>query len=143
MKAYQGAAVLAAAALLAGVPAQAGNGSNSSSITIGIHAFVPVICHVELNGSPGMPGSDGIVPLGMADEFCNAPQGYRVLIQHPAGLVDAAVYRNGVRIPLSPAGETVLTDSSQPALQQLALALDPGDHPEQFTSLGVRIESKG
>lgn len=146
MNVYQGAAAAAAIALLAVAPAQADAGQGSSptaSTTITIRAFVPVICHVELLGSPGAPNGDGIVPLGVAEEFCNSAAGYRVLIQHPAGLVDAAVYRNGVRIPLSPGGETVLTDSNQADLEQLSLALDPGNQPELFTSLGVRIESKG
>lgn len=144
MKVYQGAAALAAIALLTGPPAQASNGvQGSASTTISVRAFVPVICHVELTGSPGQPDGQGVVPLGVANEFCNSPAGYRVLIQHPAGLSDAAVYRNGVRIPLSPGGETVLTDSNTAHLEQLSLALDPGDQPEMFTSLGVRIESKG
>ena len=144
MNVYQGAAALAVIALLAGAPAQADQGASSTvSTTISIRAFVPVICRVELTGSPGQPDSQGVVPLGVANEFCNSAAGYRVLLQHPAGLNDAAVFRNGVRIPLSSGGETVLTDSHTAHLEQLTLALDPGDQPELFTSLGVRIESKG
>lgn len=132
-------AVIAALSL----PAQASTGiGDSVSTVIRLHAVVPVLCRVQLNAEPGQPDEDGVVQLGFADEFCNAPRGYRVVVQHAQDLEGAALISGGVRIPLSPTGETVLTDSFHPDLRRVALAADLGDHPEDFRSLGVRIEAR-
>lgn len=137
--------IAAAAAILtlAGASAQADTGSARASTTIRLRAFVPVICHVELPAGPSMPDADGIAHLGMAQEFCNAPQGYRVVVNHPLDLEGAALISDGRRIPLSPTGQTVLTDSYHPDIRRVAVAVDLGDEPARFTSLGLRIEAKG
>lgn len=125
-------------------PAQADPGfGDRVSTTIRLYAVVPVICRVELDAQPGQPDEDGIVQLGIADEFCNAPQGYRVVVQHAPDLQGAALISGGVRIPLSPSGETVLTDSHHADLRTFALSADLGDAPEEFRTLGLRIEAKG
>ena len=134
----------AVALLLAGsVSAQADTGSSHASTTFRISGYVPVLCHVEVASGGGTPQDDGIVDLGRAEEFCNAPRGYRVLVNHPAGLDGAAMIVGGSRVPLSSTGETVLTDSSQPDIRSVALAVDLGDEPDRFRSLSVRIEAKG
>jgi len=107
-----------------------------------ISGYVPVLCRVELATSMSVPDEDGIARLGVAREFCNAARGYRVLVNHPAGLEGAAVISEGVRIPLSPTGETVLTDSSHADIRQVELAVDLGDDPDKFRSIGVRIEAR-
>lgn len=137
--------VLISAALIAALsfPAQADTGVGSSTSTvIQLHAYVPVLCRVQLDATPGLPDEEGIVQLGHADEFCNAPRGYRVVVQHSQDLVGAALISGGVRIPLSPTGETVLTDSYHPDLRRIELAADLGERPEEFRSLSVRIEAK-
>jgi hypothetical protein len=135
-----GAAVIAAVSF----PAQADSGfGRSASTTIRLRAVVPVLCRVELNAQPGMPDEEGVVQLGVANEFCNAPRGYRVVVQHAQNLEGAALISGGLRIPLSQTGETVLTDSSHPDLRQVSLAADLGDTPERFRTLSVRIEAKG
>ena len=90
----------------------------------------------------GVPDEDGIVQLGTAQEFCNAPRGYRVVVQHAPDLEGAALITGGQRIPLSPSGETILTDSAHPDLRTVTLAADLGETPERFRSMGVRIEAK-
>lgn len=137
--------ILATAAVLAatGFSAQADNGARSASTTFTLRAFVPVLCRVQLSNDVGSPDADGVVSLGTAQEFCNAPRGYRVLVQHAADLEGAAIIREGVRIPLSPSGETVITDSAHADLNSVPLAIDLGKTPERFSALGVRIEAKG
>lgn len=136
-------AATAAIMMAIGMPVQAHTGSERASTTFRIQGFVPVICRVQLSASVGSPDQNGIADLGVADEFCNAPRGYRVTVQHAPGLEGAALINGGVRIPLSSTGETVLTDSNRPDLRKVALAVDLGDHPERFNSLSVRIEAKG
>lgn len=129
--------------LALGTPALAGgSGIGGASTSIRLQAFVPVICRVQLSASV-RPMADGMVELGTADEFCNAPQGYRVLLQHAPGLEGAAVISEGLRIPLSPTGETVLTNSSHADIRSVALALDLGETPDRLRSIGVRIEPRG
>lgn len=142
MKPYR--IIAAAAALtLAALPVEASNGMREVSTTIRLTAYVPVLCRVQLHTSVGEIDESGVADLGVADEFCNAPQGYRVMLHHPLDLEDAAIIRDGVRIPLSPGGETVLTDSNQPDIKSLRLAIDPGADPARFNRIGVRIEAKG
>ncbi|MCS6622541.1 hypothetical protein N0B44_06445 [Roseibacterium beibuensis] len=133
----------AAAALLTAVAAPVPTfASEPLSMTFKLRGTVPVACRVQLPSAIATPDGDGIAQLGVAEEFCNAPRGYRVLILHPAGLEGAAILRDGVRIPLSPTGSTVLTDSRVPAIQQVALAVDLGDTPARFNRLMVRIEAR-
>ncbi|MBI1404998.1 MAG: hypothetical protein GC145_02605 [Caulobacter sp.] len=135
--------LVAATMLIASAsPAFASTGANSASSTFRIHGFVPVICRVAVTGSVGQPDPDGVISLGVADEFCNAPRGYRVIVEHTPSLHGAALIRNGVRIPLSESGETVLTDSSHADINQVALALDVGDDGAQLQTLSIRIEAK-
>ena len=133
-----GAAVFVFAAL----PVQADGGGRSAHSVIRLSGYVPVLCRVQLHHTISTPDEDGVADLGVASEFCNAPRGYRVLIRHPADLDGAAVIRDGVRIPLSSSGETILTDSTHPNIQSLSLAMDLGETPERFNSIAMRIEAK-
>ena len=129
--------------LAMGTPAVASGPSvGGASTTIRLQAFVPVICRVQLSASI-RPIENGMVELGMADEFCNAPRGYRVLLQHAPDLEGAAVISGGLRIPLSASGETVLTDSRHADMRSVALVLDPGETPDRLRSIGMRIEPRG
>lgn len=135
-------AVGATALVMVAVPVEASNHARSASLTINLRAYVPVLCRVQLNLAQASPDENGMVDLGDATEFCNSPRGYKVYLQHPAGLEDAAVIVGGVRTPLSVDGDTVLTDSYGPNLRRLRLAMDLGEDPTKFTSVGVRIEAK-
>lgn len=126
-------AFIAAAALVA-TPTQASNEQ-----TIYLRAYVPVYCNVELLPGVAQQGS-GLVTLGQSMELCNAPRGYRVILQHPAGLTDATLISDASRIPLSETGETVLVDSDHPNLKVRQLALDLGEETGQIDRLGLRIE---
>lgn len=115
---------------------------SAASTTVRLQGFVPVLCRVNLSMSLGVVDENGVAQLGTAQEFCNAPRGYRVLVQHPAGLSGAAVISNGERIPLSPTGETVISDVSHAAIRAVALAADLGDEPHKFSTLSIRIEAR-
>lgn len=116
--------------------------SGSINRTIHLHAFVPVYCNVELTPSIGGGAENGIIDLGRSQEFCNAPRGYRIILEHPTDLPQAAVISDAVRIPLSETGETILADSDQPAIQFRDLALDLGHEHGSISRLGLRMEVK-
>lgn len=131
------------AATLTAFSVQADTGAKgSSSTTVRIQGFVPVLCRVNLSLDVGTVNDDGVAELGTAHEFCNAPRGYRVLVQHPDNLEGAAVIKDGERIPLSPGGETIISDVSHAAIRDVALAADLGADPQRFRSLSIRIEAK-
>lgn len=130
-------AISLAAAALASTPSLA-----EVSKTIYLRADVPVICNVQFQPA-GQPGSGGIVALGTTEEFCNAPRGYRVILQHPAHMTGAFVLSGVRRIPLSESGETVVADSDLPAIETRRLALDLGERGNgRLQRLGLRIEVK-
>ena len=134
-------AIFAAAAVCATPTMAFGEQSlaHGSEQTIYLRANVPVFCEVEL-APTAVRSQNGIVELRQSMELCNAPRGYRIVLEHPVGLTNATVIRDATRIPLSATGETVLVDSDHPDLQVRQLALDLGNQSEQINRLGIRIE---
>jgi len=126
-----------AVAILAAAP-----GGAVPTTTIHLRAHVPVYCNVELFPASGPAAGEGLISLGTSQELCNSPHGYRLILQHPEGLDDAAIISDAQRIPLSPSGETVVWNSDQPGLEMRKLALDLGDGPTTIDRLGLRIEVK-
>lgn len=122
--------------------AEADAGYGRQGMSFQFQARVPLVCWVRLSESAGVADEDGMINLGLAREFCNAPRGYRVIMQHAENLEGAAFIRGGVRIPLSASGETVLSDTNMPNLESATALLDLGDHPERFNALAFRIEAK-
>jgi len=133
-------AALALAAAIALPTTASGERSNvQAEQSIYLRGFVPVYCNVELTPD-GAHYQDGVVPLGESTELCNAPRGYRVVLDTTPGLTDAAILSDDTRIPLSPTGETVLASLDHPSLHIRQLALDPGNDVGKITRLGIRIE---
>lgn len=117
--------------------------AGSVSGTINLRAHVPVYCNVEFLPSLGDgSGGDGVINLGTSQEFCNAPRGYRVILEHPTNMPAAAVISDAIRIPLSESGETVVANSDHPGFQFRDLALDLGEDAGTINHLGLRIEVK-
>ena len=136
---YLAAAVVMLAA--SGLPVHADTGSSKSSTVFRVHDYVPVLCRVELDTVMGVPDQDGVAQLGVAREFCNASRGYTVYVTHAANLEGAAIINQGVRIPLSPTGETVLSESNHANIRLVQLAVDVGEDPVKLRHLSVRIEA--
>ncbi len=116
--------------------------AGSVSNTIHLRAHVPIYCNVDLVATPTITPLNGVVSLGMSQEFCNSPRGYRIILQHPTDMAGAAALSDAYRIPLSQSGETVLSDSDQPGFHLRQLALDLGNDPAAIYRLGLRIEVK-
>src|SRR4051812_9120168 len=97
----------------ASLPAVAVAGQSRTTLTI--QGTVATICHVDFDRPIAGAASGGTVDLGHFEELCNDRDGYRIVIQHPAGLQNASVEYGGVSIPLSAGTETVIVDSNVPA----------------------------
>lgn len=131
--------------LIAGLGAIAGvttvaNAADVSGI-IYLRAHVPIHCNIDWVPAAASTGGP-LIDLGTSFELCNAPRGYRVVLDHPSDVSSAAVLSGGSRIALDPSGRTVLWDADQPGLGLRQLSLDPGENPSAFNHLGLRIEVK-
>lgn len=119
------------AASLAGVPSvgQAGEGA---SYSLQLEGHVPVICRVSVERT--LLTGAGLADLGAMTEFCNNPGGYQVWLEH-AGLEGGAVYVDGAKIALSPAGSTLISQSATAGKRTRHVAVEGG----QDGALSLRI----
>lgn len=131
--------ILGVAALCAGTaPALA------SSATVTFTGRVPTICRVALSDAPPVILQAGDNRLGSTDELCNSVDGYRIVLNHPSGLVDAWVIIDGARIAInSGATSTVIVDSSQPGDGRRELGLHLARPVEGPLPLSLAAEVKG
>lgn len=130
-----GIAILAA--LLGASPAMA------DSVNISIHARARTICKVEVGATVLPTFSEGENGLGRMTELCNSVQGYRLILEHPAGLEDAWVVVDGARVPISPTStRTVIVDSSHAGFVERDLGIVLGEAHAQLP-LSLRAEAKG
>lgn len=113
--------------------------SGASSYSITLRGFVPVICRVSVTPS-STAAETGVQDLGAMKEFCNAPNGYDVLIEHTGEANGAAIIVDGQEIALSDTGETVISTSSTAAFRDRALQLSLNDD-SQLTGLTFDVQA--
>lgn len=113
------------------------------SATFRIVGTVSTICQIEFQSQAVTPGND-VVELGQVSELCNNEDGYRVIMQHPAGLQNAKIEIHGAMVPLSAGSETVIVDANEPdeRIGQARLFLATGTATE-LPMLSFRVEPKG
>ena len=136
---YRLPALLIASALAAGSATAAAPGESlaSTSYTINVVGFVPVICRAQIDATI-IPGASGRTSLGELNEFCNNPNGYQVFVDSSPELANATLVVDGHEVKLSGNGPTLVAASNGPAIESRELALDV---PEGGVSgsLSVRI----
>ncbi|MFM5947645.1 MAG: hypothetical protein ACKOPM_00210 [Novosphingobium sp.] len=132
-------AALCASALPAGAFApsvQAGG----AQFTISLVGYVPVICRANVDATSVAPVA-GTASLGMLKEFCNSPRGYQVVADYSPQLSSAKLLVDGVAVPLSDAGSTVISQSDSAKIADHSLALElPQDG--QTGNISFRIEPR-
>jgi hypothetical protein len=74
--------------------------ASSSSYTIGITGFVPVICRASLDATI-VPAASGETQLGALNEFCNNPNGYRIFVRGSSELAGATLIVDGQPVTLA------------------------------------------
>ncbi len=134
--------MIPAIALIGGLPTGSAHAQSEQSTTIGIRGIVRTVCRVEFNQASA-PVSGDTVDLGRMTQLCNNIDGYRVIMQHPAGLGGATVSIDGIEAPLSSGTETILVDSSNPAFRTNDVRLHLASGAASQLSLAFRIEPKG
>lgn len=130
--------------VVAGLLAAPGSlAASSDNASLAISGWVPTICQVSF-GSTAPALRAGFNELGQMTELCNSIGGYRVVLDHPSGLVGAAVLVGGTRIAISPeASRTVIVDSATPASRVQPVQIILAEDAVIERSFGVRAEAKG
>lgn len=113
---------------------------HSGAFSIGVTGIVPVICRATLDASLVTPGT-GPTSLGTLSEFCNSPNGYRVVADYSPSLASGHLIVDGTSIELGDQGSTVISFSDEAAVHSRSVSLDV---PEGAItgSLSVRIEPR-
>lgn len=91
--------------------------------TIDIVGWVPVVCRASVDTTTIAPTA-GTVQLGSLNEFCNNPNGYRVVADYSPALQGATLSVDGNAIQFESAGSTVVSSSNEPAITSHSLSLD-------------------
>lgn len=132
-------AALCASALPAGAFAPSVD-VGGAQFTISLVGYVPVICRANVDASSVAPVA-GTTSLGMLKEFCNSPRGYQVVADYSPQLASAKLLVDGVQVPLSDAGSTVVSQSDSAKIADHSLALElPQDG--QTGNISFRIEPR-
>ncbi|TDW59957.1 hypothetical protein EDF57_11186 [Novosphingobium sp. PhB55] len=112
--------------------------------SIAVTGRVPTVCQVSISAPPAHAIQTGANDLGTMRELCNSLAGYKITLNHPAGLVDAWVDVGGVRVPLSPTQtHTVIVDNRTPAYRERQLRLVLNQAPAVDMDFSLEAEPKG
>jgi hypothetical protein len=111
----------------------------TSSYTIGIRGFVPVICRAALDATTAGTQA-GVQQLGSLNEFCNSPNGYRVQAHYSANLASATLLIDGAPVTLQDGGSVVVSSSDHAAIATHAVALDLAQ-PVDGGTISFQIEA--
>ena len=132
-------AALCASALPAGAFAPSVE-AGGAQFTISLVGYVPVICRANVDASSVAPVA-GTTSLGMLKEFCNSPRGYQVVADYSPQLANAKLLVDGIEVPLTDAGSTVVSQSDSAKIADHSLALQmPQDG--QTGNISFRIEPR-
>lgn len=120
MKSLYPIAVLAALAPLTAASAE--------SFGFNLVYRVPVVCKVDYRADGGgMAG--GAIALGALHEFCNAPNGYDLVVNYTAGSMRGAMLIAGdSRVMLDGSGQATINRSPGPRIRDVQLAAMPGSN---------------
>jgi hypothetical protein len=132
---------LAAVALLVSIVSPLAAASQGAQVAI--NGRVRTVCTVDLAFETLPHLRAGLNQLGAMVELCNNVEGYRLILDHPAGLAGAAILLDGRRIEIEPSStRTVIVDSSRPAYEQRQLGLELAA-PTDIGQMRIYAEPKG
>lgn len=103
---------------------------------------VPVMCKLTYRPAVSTDGG-GRVELGELREYCNAPQGYQVILNYTPGALKGAVLLAGEeRIVLDGSGQAVLATMHGPRNRSRTLAAIPSGRGFDADSLDFQIVAR-
>jgi len=109
-------------AVAAAVPLQpATAGSGAGGVRIGVQGSVPVVCRATIE--PAAETSPGRI-AGWLVELCNNPGGHSVYLDHSRALAGATAMVDGIAVPLSDSGVTLVAQSPVPTRTRKAFKIE-------------------
>lgn len=133
-------AKLAALTAACGIALTAGGANAEQSMGYNLQAIVPVACSLRFKSSPSV-FSDGSARLGMLREYCNAPNGYQVVVNYSAGSLRGAVVSVGSEsVVLDGSGQAIVPGAFGPKIQTRDLAITPGANGFDASSLNLAVQ---
>lgn len=107
-----------------------------------LSAVVNTICRLELP-SASADANGQIIDFGSFYQLCNARNGYRVVMRHPANMEGAMLFWDGRAVPISQGNETIIADENHAASKYSDVRLDVRSVDVPISSLSFRIDPKG
>ena len=120
-------------------PSIAGPDRSSFSVS----GTVATICRIDFDHTAPSSLDKHDVSFGGYTMLCNSREGFRIVVQHPPGLQNAAIEIDGVTVQLSAGSETLLVESKAPAIQSGTARLLLSDTAPRSIDIAFRIEPKG
>lgn len=112
----------------------------AASFSYNLRLTVAVHCTVQHQGT-GYGAQDGdALSLGTFREYCNAPQGYELVVNYaPGSLRGARIYAGGTEIVLDGSGRAILSRETGPKIQERAISMAPGANGFDTNRLDLNI----
>ncbi|WP_428678330.1 hypothetical protein [Sphingopyxis sp.] len=115
-------------------------GANAESIGYNLQAIVPVACSLRFESSPSI-FADGSARLGMLREYCNAPNGYQIVLNYSTGSLRGAVVNVGAAsVVLDGSGQAIVPGAFGPKIQTRDLAITPGANGFDADSFNLAVQ---
>jgi hypothetical protein len=101
---------------------------------------VPVLCKVQHHSAIAAAGAG--YTLGELHEFCNAPQGYSLVVNYAPGSMRGAVIAVGEeRVMLDGSGRAVVSHAQGPRIRDREIYAQPGANGFDTDRLNFSIET--
>ena len=112
----------------------------SQTFQFQLGVVIPVKCRLELSAPATAGGIQN--PITMR-ELCNSRSGYQVLAKYdPSSMNGASVVLDGQHFALNNGGQTVIVDSSLPAIASKQFAFIPAATTPSSATLSLAIMAK-
>lgn len=114
---------------------------SAASFSYRLKAVVPVHCVVKHDRTgAGIAMGDGL-SLGLFREYCNAPQGYQVVVRYTPGSLEGARMKAGEdQVILDGSGYAVLSQTTGPRVRERQITMAPGANGFDTNQLEVDIQ---
>ncbi len=112
----------------------------AASYGYNLHLVVPVYCSVNQTTGTGGQFNGDAYSLGTFREYCNAAQGYRLIVRYTPGTLRGAQIRAGEEVAtLDGSGTNVVSRTTGPRVRQRSLFITPGEQGFDTDRLAVDI----
>lgn len=106
-----------------------------------LQLVVPVTCEVSHSPLQSAAITSGAVPLGQLNEYCNASQGYELIVDYAPGTMQGAVIAVGdEQVVLNGSGRAVVSRSPGARIRNRPLSAVPGAAGFDTDRLDFRVQ---